>query len=44
MEYLVGDNTNRVAVKTIVDRKARLPIPIGDEIVYVQNVINTMVS
>ena len=39
----LGDNTYIVAVKTIVDLEARVPIPIGDEIVYTQNVVNIMV-
>ena len=39
----LGANTYRVAVKIAVDPEARLPIPIGDEIVYIKNIINTMV-
>ena len=39
----LGTNTYRVAVKTAEDLEARLPILIGDEIVYIKNVINTMV-
>ena len=40
---LLGANTYRVVVKMTVDLVARLPIPIGDEIVYINDVIDIMV-
>ena len=39
----LGANIYRVIVKTTADSKAHLPIPIGDKIVYIKDVVNTMV-
>ena len=39
----LGANTYRVAIKTTVEPEARLPILIGDEIVYIKDVVDTMV-
>ena len=39
----LGSNTYCVAVKMAVDPEARLPIPIGEKIVYVKDVVDTMV-
>ena len=36
-------NTHCVLVETTVNLEARLPIPIGDEFVYIKDVIDTMV-
>ena len=36
-------NTHRVAVKIAVNPEARLLIPIGDEFVYIKDVIDKMV-
>ena len=37
-------NTHHVAVKIGVNLEAHLPIPIGDEFVYIKDVVDTMVS
>ena len=42
-ESTLRPNTYRVVVKTAVDLEARLPILIGDEIVYIKDVVDTMV-
>ena len=42
-EVLLGASTYRVAVKTTLDLEARLPILIVDEIVYIKDVVDTMV-
>ena len=39
----LGTNTYRVAIKMVIDPEARLPILIGDEIVYIKDAIDTMV-
>ena len=40
---LLGANIYRIIVKTTVDLEACLLIPIGDEFVYIKDVIDTMV-
>ena len=40
---LLKANTYRVEVKSAVNHNPHLPIPIGDEIVYIKNAVNTMV-
>ena len=40
----LGANTHRVVVKIAVNPEARLPIPIGDEFVYIKNTVDTMVT
>ena len=39
----LGANNYRIAVKTAVNPEARLPILIGDKIVYIKDAIDTMV-
>ena len=39
----LGANTHRVAVKMTINPKARLPIPIGDEFMYIKDVVDIMV-
>ena len=39
----LGFTTYRVTVKTVVDLEARLPIPIGDEIGYIKDVVDIIV-
>ena len=39
----LGANTHHVAVITTIDPEACLPIPIGDEFVYIKEVFDTMV-
>ena len=36
-------NTHRVVVKMVVNPEARLPIPIGDEFVYIKDIVDIMV-
>ena len=36
-------NTHHVAIKIARNPEARLPIPIGDEFVYIKDVVDTMV-
>ena len=37
------DNTYRVTVKMAIDPEARIVILIGDEFVYIKDIVNTMV-
>ena len=37
-------NTHHVAIKIAVNPEAHLPIPLGDEFVYIKDAIGTMVS
>ena len=40
----LGHDTYRVVIKTVVEPDAHLPIPIGDEFVFVKDAINSMVA
>ena len=40
----LGHGTYNIGIKTMIHLDAHLPIPIGDEIVFVKDAINTMVA
>ena len=42
-DVALGRDTHRVAIKIVVNPDTHLHIPIGDEIVFVKDAINTMI-